>query len=216
MRRPSARALIALVPVLGALGPVLVAIALAAFDARAEPSAEAHAGEPQPPDLLELVLLEAPAPEGLVTYEAIIKPGLDALVELELVTPAGRSFEAEGRRSRYQLRPGDAVRRKRVHAAPGERVRVRLSVLNEQGEAWLVIEKEQSVSAPPRDRARERVPVVRASPDGRKIVEYMDRDEAERRGLVLAPQTRTAPERPHPEAPPPEEEDDRIPERVLE
>ena len=42
-----------------------------------------------PPDLLELVQIGPPSPQGLVDLEARLKGAIDGKVQLEIVSPAG-------------------------------------------------------------------------------------------------------------------------------
>lgn len=169
---------------------------------------EPAANDPQPPDVLDLVISGAGKTADWMNVEAVLKPNIDAQVELEVEAASGAKLvSGGGRKKPFALKRGTAVQREKleVNIADGKprTVRVRLRLLNAEGQTWMIIDREVKVqkagaAAPPPPAAdEERVPVVRTLPDGTKIVERMTRREARERGLpengVPAPSFRRIP-----------------------
>jgi hypothetical protein len=149
--------------------------------------------EPQPPDVFDLVILGAGKTADWMNVEAVLKPNVDSEAELEVEAASGARLMAGGRRKPLTLKRGAAEQRERmeVNIADGKSrtVKVRLRLLNAEGKAWMVIDREVQVRKPgaaastPAISDDERVPVVRTLPDGTKVVERMTRREARERGL---------------------------------
>jgi hypothetical protein len=149
--------------------------------------------EPQPPDVFDLVILGAGKTADWMNVEAVLKPNIDSAAELEVESASGARLISGGRRKPLTLKRGTAEQRERmeVSIADGKMrtVKVRLRLLNAEGKAWMVIDREVKVKKPgtaasaPTLSDDERVPVVRTLPDGTKVVERMTRREARERGL---------------------------------
>jgi hypothetical protein len=143
--------------------------------------------EPQPPNILEIVQVGGAAGDRTVTIEAIVRPVVDGEVELQVLSPAGLQFAGGKRSPRYRVQRGGPTHREqlRVELSPPHPtlVRIRANLLNADGEVWLSVDRELHFNQRPPDPSRVRVPVVRTAPDGSRTVEYMERHEAERRGL---------------------------------
>jgi len=156
-----------------------------AFGAEHEPTPDTV--EPQPPNILEIVQVDGAAGDEIVAVDAIIRPVVDAEVELQVLSPAGLRFAGRDRSPRYRIQRGGRVHRERllVKTSPLHPtvVRIRANLLNADGEAWLSLDRELRFNERAPDPSRVRIPVVRTAPDGSRTVEYMERREAERRGL---------------------------------
>jgi hypothetical protein len=149
--------------------------------------------EPQPPDVFDLVILGAGKTADWMNVEAVLKPNIDSAAELEVESASGARLISGGRRKPLTLKRGTAEQRERmeVSIADGKMrtVKVRLRLLNAEGKAWMVIDREVKVkksgtaASAPTLSDDERVPVVRTLPDGTKVVERMTRREARERGL---------------------------------
>lgn len=171
-------------------------------------AAEPAANDPQPPDVLDLVITGAGKTADWMNVEAVLKPNIDAQVELEVEAASGAKLvSGGGRKKPFALKRGTAVQREKleVNIADGKprMVRVKLRLINAEGQTWMVIDREVKVQKagapppPPPSADEERVPVVRMLPDGTKIVERMTRREARALGLpengVPAPSFRRIP-----------------------
>jgi len=143
--------------------------------------------EPQPPNILEIVQVGGAAGDRTVAIEAIVRPVVDGEVELQVLSPAGLQFAGRNRSPRFRIQRGGPTRREqlRVELSPPHPtlVRIRANLLNADGEVWLSVDRELHFNQRPPDPSRVRVPVVHTAPDGSRTVEYMERHEAERRGL---------------------------------
>jgi hypothetical protein len=149
--------------------------------------------DPQPPDVFDLVILGAGKTADWMNVEAVLKPNIDSAAELEVESASGARLISGGRRKPLTLKRGTAEQRERmeVSIADGKMrtVKVRLRLLNAEGKAWMVIDREVKVKKPGAVTSAqvlsddERVPVVRTLPDGTKVVERMTRREARERGL---------------------------------
>jgi hypothetical protein len=155
--------------------------------------------EPSPPDLLQLVEVPGTAAPASVRLEAVLRPVVDGTVDLEIVSPPGLRFASTARSLRFTMSRRGASHREPlvVNLQPQKLtvVRVRATVLDESGRAWLQLDRELRFNEGPPDPARQRVPVVHVGPDGSRRVEYMERAEAQRRGLLPSRPT-GAPEKP--------------------
>jgi len=170
-------------------------------------AAEPAANDPQPPDVLDLVITGTGKTSDWMNVEAVLKPNIDAQVELEVEAASGAKLVSGGRIKPFALKRGTAEVREKleVNIADGKprMVRVKLRLLNDEGATWMVIDREVKVQKagaaplPPPPTEDERVPVVRTLPDGTKIVERMTRREARKLGLpengVPAPTFRRIP-----------------------
>jgi len=156
-----------------------------AFGADDEPTPDTL--EPQPPNILEIVQVAGAAGDKIVTVDAIVRPVVDGDVELEVLSPAGLRFTGRDRSPRYRIQRGGRVHRERllVKTSPLHPtvVRIRANLSNEDGEVWLSVDRELRFNERAPDPSRARIPVVRTAPDGSRTVEYLERREAERRGL---------------------------------
>ncbi len=149
--------------------------------------------EPQPPDVFDLVILGEGKTADWMNVEAVLKPNLDSAAQLEVEAASGARLMSGGRMKALTLKRGAAEQRERmeVNIADGKlrTVKVRLRLLNADGKAWMIIDREVRVKKPgaapsaPALSDDERVPVVRTLPDGTKVVERMTRREARERGL---------------------------------
>ena len=143
--------------------------------------------EPQPPNILEIVQVDGAAGDKIVTVDVIVRPVVDGEVELQVLSPAGLRFAGRDRSPRYRIQRGGPVHSERllVKTSPLHPtvVRIRANLLNEDGEVWLSVDRELRFNERAPDPSRVRIPVVRTAPDGSRTVEYMERREAERRGL---------------------------------
>jgi hypothetical protein len=154
--------------------------------------------EPLPPDILELIQLPGPVTPGSVALEAVVKPVVDGEVDLEVLSPAGLRFTSRARSRRLVLRRGGPVHREPllvdVPAGQATVVRVRATLMAADGKPSLILDRELRFNSPAPDLARQRIPIVRVAPDGSRSVEYMERGEAQRRGLLRnEPATQGAP-----------------------
>lgn len=140
--------------------------------------------EPRASDALELVRIAGSEAEGSVTLEAVLRPTVDAQVELEVLSPVNLRFATSRRSARYQLKRGGATHRERLEVELSgvgpTLVRVRAHFLNEAGERWMNVDREMRFRERAVDFDQVRVPVVRIAPDGSRTVEYMERGEAKR------------------------------------
>ncbi len=140
--------------------------------------------EPQAPDVLELVQIAGSEAKGSITLEAVLRPTVDAEVELEVLSPVGLHFASSRRSARYQLRRGGVTHRERLEVdlsgVTPIVVRVRAHLLNDAGERWMNVDREMTFKERSVDLEQVRVPVVRTAVDGSRIVEYMDPQEAKR------------------------------------
>ncbi len=145
-------------------------------------------GEPRPPNILELVQVGGGEAEGSVALEAVVRPVVDGEVELEVLSPAGLRFASRVRSPRFRIRRGGAVHREHLQvelsALQPTVVRVRAKLLDADGQPWLSLERELRFNQRTPDPLRLRIPIVRTAPDGSRTVEYMERGQAERRGLL--------------------------------
>ena len=152
------------------------------------PSAETT--EVSPPDILDLVQVGEIDPSGRVQLEAVVKPGIEGEVELQVISPEGLRFDSGVRSKRLTLARGTPENRERltVDLSSGEprTVRIRLLVYNDEGNVWLSMDKELRFYQTQADPSLERVPVVQELPDGTRVVEYMTREQARQRGLTPA------------------------------
>ncbi len=150
-------------------------------------AADKTTSEVRPPDLLELVQVEGAPGQGPITLEALVKPAMDATVELEVTEPAGLRFGTGKRVEVIELQRRGKQHRRRLHLNLGngrtETVRLQLHVLNEEGKRWLSLDRVMRFNPPQTEPATGRVPVLQTLPGGKRIVEYMSREEAMRRGL---------------------------------
>ncbi len=156
-----------------------------AFSADDEPTPDTI--EPQPPNILEIVQVAGAAGDKIVTVDAIVRPVVDGEVELQVLSPAGLRFAGRDRSPRYRIQRGGRIHTERllVKTSPLHPtvVRIRANVSNEDGEVWLSVDRELRFNERAPDPSRVRIPVVRTAPDGSRTVEYIERHEAERRGL---------------------------------
>ncbi|MFP8879208.1 MAG: hypothetical protein VCE43_06955, partial [Myxococcota bacterium] len=173
-------------------------------------------GEPRPPDILELVQVAGSEAQGSVSLEAVVRPVVDGEVEIEVLSPTGLRFASSASSRRFLLRRGGAVYREPLQvdlpASQPVTVRIRARLLDADGQPWLSLDRELQFNQPSPDPSRKRIPVVRTAPDGSRSVEYMERDRAERSGLLpngsteqsgplgAAEQDRAAPAEPQPDA----------------
>ena len=102
--------------------------------------------EPRASDALELVRIAGSEAEGSVTLEAVLRPTVDAQVELEVLSPVNLRFATSRRSARYQLKRGGATHRERLEVELSgvgpTLVRVRAHFLNEAGERWMNVDRE--------------------------------------------------------------------------
>jgi len=168
---------------------------------------EPSANDPQPPDLIDFVITGTGKTADWMNMEAVLKPNIDSVVELEVEAASGARLVSGGRKKPFTLKRGMAEVREKVEVniADGKArtVKVKLRLLTADGKPWMVIDREVQVKkagtpppAPPQSDD-ERVPVVQTLPDGTKIVERITRREARARGLpesgVPAPSFRRIP-----------------------
>ena len=166
---------------------------LLAFGMSLGMAAEPAVNDPQPPDVIDLVVTGTGKTADWMNEEAVLKPSIDSAVELEVEAASGARLVSGGRKKPFTLKRGTAEVREKmeVNVADGKArtVKVRLRLLNAEGKPWMVIDREVQVSKPgaaapaPPPADDERVPVVQTLPDGTKIVERMTRREARARGL---------------------------------
>jgi hypothetical protein len=156
---------------------------------RGQAAADETTSEVRPPDLLELVQVEGAPGRGPVALEAVVKPAMDATVELEVTEPAGLRFGTGRQVEVIELKRRGKQHRRRLHLDLGngrtETVRLRLHVLNDEGKRWLSLDREIRFNQPHPEPSTDRVPVVQTLPGGRRIVEYMSREDTVRRGLPM-------------------------------
>jgi hypothetical protein len=156
-----------------------------ASNANDEPTSDTI--EPQPPNILEIVQVAGAAGDKIVTVDAIVRPVVDGEVELQVLSPAGLRFAGRDRSRRFRIQRGGRVHSERllVKTSPLHPtvVRIRANLSNADGEVWLSVDRELRFNERGPDPSRVRIPVVRTAPDGSRTVEYMERREAERRGL---------------------------------
>jgi hypothetical protein len=176
-------------PSFSRLGLLLALVMSLSLGTAAEPAVN----DPQPPDVIDLVITGTGKTADWMNVEAVLKPNIDSAVELEVEAASGARLLSGGRKKSFTLKRGTAEVREKmeVNLADGKArmVKVRLRLLNTDGKPWMVIDREVQVmkpgaaapSPPPSDD--ERVPVVQTLPDGTKIVERMTRREARARGL---------------------------------
>jgi hypothetical protein len=169
---------------------VLVALPSLASEPGATASEPTH--EPRPPELLRLVEVPGAEADDVMLIEAVLSAELDAEVELEVLEPGDVQFEGHGRRIAHSMRRGDPLRRERLRVKNVSRrsgkLRVRLSLLEANGQPWLVTIHELAIGKSAhaaKPSAKPRVPVVRVLPDGTRIVEYMGAAQATRAGPPL-------------------------------
>jgi len=156
-------------------------------------ASEPAVNDPQPPDVINLIVTGTGKTADWMNVEAILKPNIDSAVELEVEAASGARLVSGGRKKPFTLKRGAAEVRERleVNIADGKvrMVKVRLRLLGADGKPWMVIDREVLVRKPgtaipaPPPSDDERVPVVQTLPDGTKIVERMTRSEARARGL---------------------------------
>lgn len=150
----------------------------------------AETTEVSPPDILDLVQVGEVDPSGRVQLEAVVKPGIEGEVELQVISPEGLRFDSGSRSKRLTLARGTPENRERLTVDLSNRqprtVRVRLLVYNDEGNVWLSMDKELRFNQAQADPSLERIAVVQELPDGTRIVEYMTRAQARQRGLTPA------------------------------
>jgi len=143
--------------------------------------------EPQPPNILEIVQVGGAVGDRIVAVDAIVRPVVDGEVELQVLSPAGLRFAGRDRSPRYRIQRGGPVHREQLRVELSSQrptlVRIRANLSNADGEVWLSVDRELRFNQRAPDPSRVRVPVVRTAPDGSRTVEYLERHEAERRGL---------------------------------
>lgn len=176
-------------PSFSRLGLLLVLVMSLSLGTAAEPAVN----DPQPPDVIDLVVTGAGKTADWMNVEAVLKPNIDSAVELEVEAASGARLLSGGRKKPFTLKRGAAEVREKmeVNIADGRAhtVKVKLRLLNAEGKPWMVIDREVQVMKPgvaapaPPPADDERVPIVRTLPDGTKIVERLTRREARARGL---------------------------------
>jgi hypothetical protein len=143
--------------------------------------------EPQPPNILEIVQVGGAVGDRIVAVDAIVRPVVDGEVELQVLSPAGLRFAGRDRSPRYRIQRGGPIHREQLRVEISSQrptlVRIRANLLNADGEVWLSVDRELRFNQRAPDASEVRIPVVRTAPDGSRTVEYMERREAERRGL---------------------------------
>ena len=145
--------------------------------------------EPEPPDWLELSSVGDVSPGGVAVFEVVVRPEVDGEVDLEILSPEGLRFASGARSLRRRMRRAGPSLRERLSwntaTDPGTRIAVRLSVVDEDGNPSLVVDRSLKVTGLPAAAAQELVAVVRTLPDGSRIVQRMTRAEALRQGLSV-------------------------------
>ena len=143
--------------------------------------------EPQPPNILEIVQVGGAVGDRIVAIDAIVRPVADGDVELQVLSPPGLRFVGRDRSPRYRIQRGGPIHRAQLRVELSSQrptlVRIRANLSNADGEVWLSVDRELRFHQRAPDPSRVRVPVVQTAPDGSRSVEYMERDEAARRGL---------------------------------
>jgi hypothetical protein len=143
--------------------------------------------EPQPPNILEIVQVGGAVGDRIVAVDAIVRPVVDGEVELQVLSPAGLHFYGRDDSPRYRIRRGGPIHREQLRVELSSQhptlVRIRANLSNADGEVWLSVDRELRFNQRAPDPSRVRVPIVQTAPDGSRTVEYMERDEAARRGL---------------------------------
>lgn len=154
--------------------------------------------EPRPPDWLTLRQVGTDS-RGAVTLEAVVSTDVKGTVEL-IVSSGGATFQ-DGKTRKTLQRVDAATRKQRIHVdTAGGRHReltVTLRILGDDGREQMRIDRKASFNAPAaRPTGSARVPWVQTRPDGSKIVEYISKDEAQRRGITPgAPSVQRTPAR---------------------
>jgi hypothetical protein len=166
---------------------ICVATLFAARASSADDESTSETIEPQPPNILEIVEVGGAVGNRVVNIDAIVRPVVDGEVELQVLSPAGLRFDGRDRSPRYRIQRGGPVHREHLRVELSSQrptlVRIRANVSNEDGEVWLSVDRELRFDQRTPDPSRVRIPIVRTAPDGSRTVEYIERREAERRGL---------------------------------
>jgi hypothetical protein len=190
---------------------------LDATDATAVPDTGVTS-EPEPPDWLELSPVGDLSPGGVAVFEVVVRPEVDGEVDLEILSPATLTFASGARSQRRRMRRNETPIRERLSwntaTDPGTSIAVRLSVLDEDGNPSLVVDRSLKVTGLPTAAAQELVAVVRTLPDGSRIVQRMTRAEAIQQNLSVLEQTLPADEAAPQEDTPTDDGDDRLPLRL--
>ncbi|MGK0188686.1 MAG: hypothetical protein ACI9R3_004498 [Verrucomicrobiales bacterium] len=154
-----------------------------------------RSSDPLPPDVIDVVLGEADA-GGVVAIEVTVKPSASASVEVVWPDhPKLRRVGDGAKPAAILLTKGAPATAKRTEhlqfdKSDGKPVRLLFEAVlrNAEGEVFARVTKVVSANQVEAavDPSAERVPVVFTTPSGRRIVEYMSRDEAQTRGLTVA------------------------------
>jgi hypothetical protein len=143
--------------------------------------------EPQPPNILEIVQVGGAVGDRIVAVDAIVRPVVDGEVELQVLSPAGLRFTGRDHSPRYRIRRGGPIHREHLRVELSSQrptlVRIRANLSNADGEVWLSVDRELRFNQRAPNSSQVRIPIVRTAPDGSRTVEYIERREAERRGL---------------------------------
>ncbi len=143
--------------------------------------------EPSMPDFFILRVEEERNAQGQVKVVAKVDPARDCQVQLEILAPANQRFESGGRMLPFNLtRGGDGFREDLMVDVSGGQpttLRVALHLLDSNGNRTMSLEQRLEFNRASSEAGQSRVPVVQTLPDGRKVVSYMTRQQAEDRGL---------------------------------
>lgn len=145
--------------------------------------------EPSPPDYLDLQVDDGDASSSTIDFTVTVDSEIDSEYQIEVIGPKGARFESGYSSARFKSDPdaSSQIESLKINkaASNGVVVEVRLTLLDDNGEPWMVINKSHLIGEPVADSGAARYPVVFERADGSKFVEYMTQDEAAQRGLPI-------------------------------
>ena len=140
--------------------------------------------EPQPPQILELAVNDKLSSNNLTIVDLAINQTLTGNMRLSIEGDDSLKFKSNQRKKNFNLRKGNKSLHEQINIDTSNNrhriLKIRLELLNDKGEVWLVQSKELEFNKPPQDPKPSRVAVIITQPNGKSIVQYMNREQAEK------------------------------------